>query len=152
MQDVYEARAVRAKCFHSGHNFTEISQMALPLLSVTGAQLATPGARPHTASPGGGRWPAPMRALDRLERFHFNGILSRFCLWQFKRRAGLSDVSTNVENALKRNVGVLLPRVFQGLAAQHGERLANAPPGVVGHDDVVDKTPVAGDEVILLPI
>src|SRR5579872_85160 len=46
----------------------------------------------------------------------------------------------------ERDVVVLLPRVFEALAAQHRERAAQAPPRRVRHDDVVDEAARSGDE------
>ena len=43
---------------------------------------------------------------------------------------------------------MLLPRVLELLVLQHGEGPADAKAGVVGHDDVVDETAMAGDEGI----
>src|SRR5665213_2981424 len=50
--------------------------------------------------------------------------------------------------ASQRDVVVLLPRIAQLLAAQHGEGAADAAPGAVRHDHVVDEAAAAGDEGI----
>src|SRR5262249_47785165 len=46
----------------------------------------------------------------------------------------------------QRDVVVLLPRVFEPLAAQHVERAAEAPPRRAGLDDVVDKAAARRDK------
>ena len=57
-------------------------------------------------------------------------------------------------SGLERNIAVLAPGILQFLVAQHGERAADAGPGGVGHDHVVDEAARAGDERVgeFLPV
>src|SRR4029078_3225870 len=51
-------------------------------------------------------------------------------------------------NTLQRDVAVLAPGVLDLLVAQHRERPADPPAGLVGHDHVVEKAAVPGDKRI----